>query len=61
MLINFDSDSRQQCNNCGRNGTLMHLVFTPSDLVSDLCRQCFEALATAMLQALRKFGGKDAL
>jgi len=59
MFINFDADNQQQCDNCGRSGTLMHLVFTPSNRVIDLCRKCFEALATAMLQALRKFGMND--
>ena len=54
MLIHFASDPRQRCDNCGTRGTLMHLVFAPSDGSLDLCRTCFNALVLALNGAARK-------
>jgi hypothetical protein len=56
MLIHFASDPRQRCDNCGTRGTLMHLVFAPSDGSLDLCRTCFGALVLALNRAARKLG-----
>lgn len=36
MLFHFYSDSQQLCDNCGRSGTLMHLVFTLRQLTRAL-------------------------
>jgi ribosomal protein S14 len=59
MLIHFDADATQCCDNCGRRGTLMHLTFVSTRPSFDLCGICFRALAEALRQATRKLGHED--
>jgi ribosomal protein S14 len=59
MFIHFDADTAQRCDNCGAQGTLMHLMFAPSRHSFDLCGICFRTLADALAQAMRKLGAQD--
>jgi imidazoleglycerol phosphate dehydratase HisB len=56
MVIHFDSDPGQRCDNCDAHCTLMHLTCGPSGRGFDLCEACFSALARALRQAARKLG-----
>src|ERR1700730_13309743 len=54
MFIHFDADSRGECNDCGSQGTIMHLLLTRTNGGVDLCVGCFGALALACKLAAGK-------
>ena len=54
MFIHFDTDSRGECDGCGSQGTIMHLLLTRTKGGVDLCVNCFRALALAFTLAAAK-------
>ena len=61
MFIHFDADSRGECNDCGSQGTIMHLLLTRTNGGVDLCVGCFGALALACKLAAGKLRLQDPL
>jgi hypothetical protein len=59
MFIHFDTNSRGECDGCGSQGTIMHLLLPRAEHSLNLCINCFGALAVAFRHAARKLGLRD--
>jgi hypothetical protein len=54
VFIHFDTDSCGECDSCGSQGTIMHLLLTRTNGSLHLCETCFAALALAFRLAAGK-------
>jgi hypothetical protein len=54
MFLHFDSDGSTMCDNCGKQGTTVHMTVTQWDRSLHLCISCFTALAQVIGHASQK-------
>jgi hypothetical protein len=54
MFIHFDSSVGEECDNCGRPHTIMHMSTGHRDRSINLCLGCVSALAQVLGHASKK-------